>query len=172
MAIKPLVFIPGFPASELRQLSTGKTFFPPTAGDLLSDTKKRKLIRLLSGPDVPPGDIVAGPPIRSILKLGKLELGKRAEALYDLLRNSYQYTVDGGNNFRAIGWDWRQAIDAAKVKADVVAAVDELSAANGGARVVVLVHSTGGLVLRRLLEQTPSLAAKIEHILSLGIPWA
>src|SRR6185295_16731671 len=171
MAIKPLVFIPGLPGSELRQVSTGKTFFPPSPSDLISETKKKKLVRLLSGPDVPPGDIVAGQPIRS-LRLGKIELGKRAEALYDLLRNSYHYTIDGGNNFRAIGWDWRKAIDAPEVQADIVAAIDTLSAANDGARVVMLVHSTGGLVLRRLLEQQPRLVEKIEQILALGVPWA
>jgi len=171
MSIKPLVFIPGFPASELRQLSTGRAFFPPSLGDLLSDAKKAEIVRLLSGPDVPPGDIVPGEPIRSFLQIGKLEIGKLAASLYDILRTHYNYTIDSGDNFRHIGWDWRDAIDASRVQNDVAGKIEELSAANGGAKVVVLAHSTGGLILRRLLEQRPALTQKIEQILAFGIPW-
>ncbi|HEV8239466.1 MAG TPA: hypothetical protein VGS57_08875 [Thermoanaerobaculia bacterium] len=170
---KPLVFIPGFPASELLQVSQGnQRIFPPEIGDLLSDKKKEKLLELLEGPDVPPGDVVAGEPIRSVLKLGRLEIGKRAEALYEILRNSYGYTIHSGDNFRAVGWDWRGAVDAAAVQNEVRQRIVELSDRNGGAGVIVLIHSTGGLVLRRLLEQDPGLANRIEHILALGIPWA
>ena len=170
---KPLVFVPGFPASELLQVSQGnKRIFPPEIADLLSATKKEKLIRLLEGPDQPPGDIVAGEPIRSILKLGRLEIGKRAEALYELLRNDYGYTIHSGDNFRHVGWDWRGAVDAGAVQSDLRQKIVELSDRNGGAGVIVLIHSTGGLVLRRLLEQDPALASRIEHILALGIPWA
>jgi lecithin:cholesterol acyltransferase len=170
---KPLVFVPGFPASELLQVSqNNKRIFPPDLGDIVNANKKEKLLRLLEGPDQPPGDIVAGEPIRSILKLGRLEIGKRAEALYELLRNQYGYTIHSGDNFRAVGWDWRKAVDAAAVQNDLRQRIVELSQKNNGAKVVVLIHSTGGLVLRRLLEQDPALAGRIEHILALGIPWA
>jgi pimeloyl-ACP methyl ester carboxylesterase len=170
---KPLVFVPGFPASELLRVSQGnQPIFPPALGDVVNANRKERLLRLLEGPDQPPGDIVAGEPIRSILKLGRLEIGKRAEALYELLRNQYGYTIHSGDNFRAVGWDWRKAVDAAAVQNDVRQRIVELSDSNGGAGVIVLVHSTGGLVLRRLLEQDPALAGRIEHILALGVPWA
>src|SRR5262245_37727587 len=170
---KPLVFVPGFPASELLQVSQGnRLIFPPSLGDIVNANKKERLLRLLEGPDQPPGDIVAGEPVRSILKLGRLEIGKRAEALYELLRNEYGYTIHSGDNFRAVGWDWRKAVDAAAAQNDLRQRIVELSNKNGGAGVVVLIHSTGGLVLRRLLEQDPALAGRIEHILALGVPWA
>ena len=71
-----------------------------------------------------------------------------------------------------VGWDWRKAVDAQQVLADVSAAIDRLSGQNGGAKVVVVIHSTGGLVLRRCLELRPDLAERIEQVLSFGIPWA
>jgi len=169
---QPVVFIPGFPASELLQVSDGnRVIFPPTLQDLASSARKEEILDLLEGPDDPAGDIVAGEPIRSVLRLGRLEIGKRAQALYDLLRNNYGYTLHSGNNLRAIGWDWRRAVDDARVQQDVRDAIDELFDATG-TKVVALVHSTGGLVLRRLLEAQPLLAQRIEHILALGVPWA
>jgi pimeloyl-ACP methyl ester carboxylesterase len=165
VSIKPVVFIPGFPASELIQTSKNRTIFPPAPTDLLDKGKKEKLIRLLIGPDLPPGDIVAGQPIRHVLSVSK-----QAESLYDILRD-FGYTTRSGDNFAAIGWDWRLAVDHVKVQTDVVAAIDRLSQANAS-KVVVIAHSTGGLVLRRLLEMRPDVAGRIEQVLSFGIPWA
>ena len=166
MPLKPVVFIPGFPASELRQTSRRRTIFPPSLADLLDREKKKELLRLLAGPDVPPGDIVAGEPIR-----GVLEVAKQAQSLYDILRQHFGYTLQGGDDLAPVGWDWRLAIDHPKVQDGVVQAIDRLSQVHGR-KVVVLVHSTGGLVLRALLEQRPEVAAKIERILAFGVPWA
>ncbi|HVT61083.1 MAG TPA: hypothetical protein VHR45_22155 [Thermoanaerobaculia bacterium] len=166
MSLKPVVFIPGFPASELRLKATGEVIFPPALGDFLSAERKQQLIRLLTGPDDPPGSVVAGEPIRAVL-----DIAKQAQTLYDLL-NEYGYSTRGGTNFTPIGWDWRGAVDADQVLADVAGAIDALSAQNGGAPVVAIIHSTGGPVFRRCLELRPELAAKVEQILALGIPWA
>src|SRR5262249_45433003 len=107
MARKPILFIPGFPGSELLQQSTGRTIFPPSVGDLLTHQQKKEPLDLLVGPDNPPGDIVAGEPIRDVLGIAK-----QAQSLYDILRsNRYGYTTEGGDNFRPVGWDWRQAVD-------------------------------------------------------------
>lgn len=163
--LKPVVFIPGFPASELFQRSTGKTVFPPALSDLLNSDRKKKLVALLTRPDSTPPDIVAGQPIRRIL-----DIAKQAESLYDLLRQRYGYTIDGGDNFRAIGWDWRLGVDDTAVQTAIRDAITTLSAS--GQRVVVIIHSTGGLVFRRLLESEPQLAEKIEHIFAFGVPWA
>lgn len=164
MPQKPVVFIPGFPASELIQRSTGRTVYPPSLGDLANSDRKRRLVELLSGPD-PQRDLVAGEPIRRLL-----EIAKQAESLYDILRLRFGYTIDGGNNFRAIGWDWRHAVDDSVVLTAFANAITTLSAS--GSRVVVILHSTGGLVFRRLLETQPALVQHIEHVLSFGVPWA
>jgi pimeloyl-ACP methyl ester carboxylesterase len=165
MALKPVVFVPGFPASELKQKSKKRTIFPPSLGDLQDADRRKELIRLLSGPDDPPGDIVAGEPIR-----GVASVAKQAESLYDVLRD-FGYTTQDGTLLAPIGWDWRKAVDDAIVQADVAGAIERL-AADHGRRVIVIIHSTGGLVLRALLEARPQLAAKIERILAFGIPWA
>jgi hypothetical protein len=165
MAVKPVVFVPGFPASELRQRSTGRLLFPPALSDLLDPARKRELLRLLVGPDDPPGDVVAGEPIRDILGIAK-----QAQSLYDLLRD-FGYTPLDDDLFRPVGWDWRKAVDDPTVQDDLARAIDEL-ATRAGAPVVALVHSTGGLVFRRLLETRPELAARIEQVLAFGVPWA
>lgn len=165
MALKPVVFVPGFPASEIKQKSKNRTIFPPAIKDLTDDAKKKQLIRLLSGPDEPPGDIVAGEPIR-----GVLGVAKQAQSLYDVLRE-YGYTTQDGSLLAPIGWDWRKAVDDATVQADLAGAIERL-AQQQGRKVVVIIHSTGGLVLRALLEAKPQLASKIEQILAFGIPWA
>lgn len=139
MPLKPVVFIPGFPASELRLAATGEVLFPPPLGAFFDAAAKQRLIRLLTGPDVPPGSIVAGEPIRTVL-----DIAKQAQTLYDLLTNAFGYTTTGGTNFAPVGWDWRGAVDADRVRADVASAIESLSAQNGGAKVVAIVHSTGG----------------------------
>src|SRR6202035_737637 len=167
MPTKPVIFIPGFPASKLLQTSTNRTIFPPSIGDLLDGDKRRALIALLKGPDNPPGDIVAGEPIRDILGIAK-----QAQALYDILSGRYGYTIPGGDNFRPVGWDWRLAVDDPAVQAGALAAIRALRAANGGARVVVIAHSTGTLVARRLLETSPEAVDGIAQVIALGATWA
>lgn len=167
MPQKPVVFIPGFPASELHQKSKQRRIFPPDIGDLLDPDKKRKLVDLLAGPDNPPGDIEAGEPIRDVLGIAK-----QAESLYDILRSNYGYTIRSGDNFRPVGWDWRKAVDDSAVQQAALAAIAELRQANGNAKVVVIAHSTGSLVLRRLLETQPDAVEGIEQILSFGATWA
>ena len=163
--LKPIVFIPGLPASELVHRSTGRVIFPPSLRKMLSGSGRDKLTRLLT--DTGPADeLVAGEPIREVL-----EVAKQAQSLYDILRGRYGYTIHSGENFRAVGWDWRKGIDDGAVQSATVRAIDELHLANR-AKVVVIAHSTGGLVLRRLLEQQPAIAAKIEHVLAFGVPWA
>jgi pimeloyl-ACP methyl ester carboxylesterase len=165
MPLKPVVFVPGYPASELKQKSKSRTIFPPSLSVLQDKDRKKELIRLLSGPDDPPGDIVAGEPIR-----GVLGVAKQAQSLYDVLR-SYGYTTQDGSLLAPIGWDWRKAVDDAMVQADLAGSIEHL-AQQHARKVVVIIHSTGGLVLRALLEARPQLATKIEQILAFGVPWA
>lgn len=166
MPAKPVVFIPGFVASQLIQKSKNRVIFPPSVGDLLDKDKKQRLVRLLSGPDEPPGDIVAGEPIRGILNISK-----QAESLYDILRTYGYSTSEPDQFFAPVGWDWRLAVDHHDVVEASSAAIRRLADANG-VKVVVFIHSTGGLVFRRLLELQPDLAERIEHVFAFGIPWA
>ena len=165
MPLKPVVFVPGFPASELVRITSGRKVFPPEIGDL-DPSDKPKLIERLCAAGTPQDELKAGEPIRRVL-----EITKQAVSLYERLQE-YGYTIGSGDNFRAVGWDWRKGVDDVLVQAAVAGAIDELSQRNGGARVVVLVHSTGGLVFRALLEARPSLAAKIDQVLAFGVPWA
>jgi pimeloyl-ACP methyl ester carboxylesterase len=156
----PVLFIPGFPASELVD-DDSKAVFPPSLSTLANKTKKQRFIDTVT--DL--GQLRAGEPIRDVF----FGIEKQAQSLYDILR-LYGYSLGDPAQFRAIGWDWRRAIDDAKVQADVRDALTQM--ATNGRRALVIAHSTGGLVLRQLLEGSPGLATKISHVLALGVPWA
>lgn len=167
MPAKPVVFIPGFIASQLLQKSkNNRVIYPPSVADLLDKDRKKRLIRLICGPDEPPGDVVAGEPVRGILSISK-----QAESLYDILRSYGYSTAESDRFFAPVGWDWRLAVDHLLVREAASDAIRRLADANG-ARVVVFIHSTGGLVFRRLLELKPDLAERVEQVFAFGIPWA
>ena len=156
---KPILFIPGFPASELRDRTTGRIVFPPSLSTLIDPAKKAALIQTLI---TIPGNLVAGPPIRDVLGIAK-----QAQSLYDLLGGRYGYdTSELSDDFAAIGWDWRLSIgDAAVVKA-IADAVNRLPG-----EIVAIIHSTGGLVFRAFLEQRPDLISRFEQVMAFGVPW-
>ena len=172
--MKPVVFVPGLPGSELLDASTGERLFL-NLGLLISKTERQKLLPRLEGPNNPaqPDGVVAGLPIADVLDLPLFDVGKQAQSLYDILRR-LGYTglrPPFGSHFRAVGWDWRLPVDHAVVQGALAGAINELHAGTGD-RVVPIVHSTGGLVLRALLEAQPALVDKIDRVLSLGVPWA
>jgi Lecithin:cholesterol acyltransferase len=172
--MKPVVFVPGLPGSELLDAATGERLFL-NLGLLISKTARQKLLPRLEGPDNPtqPDGVVAGLPIADVLDLPLFDAGKQAQSLYDTLRRlGYTgFRPPFGSHFRAVGWDWRLPVDHAVVQGALAGAIDELHASTGD-RVVPIVHSTGGLVLRALLEAQPALVDKIDRVLSLGVPWA
>ena len=156
----PIVFIPGFPASELRN-ANGTTFFPPPSLQTLADpVKKKKFIETITDLN----QLTAGPPILHVL-----QIAKQAQSLYDIL-TSYGYSIANAAEFAPIGWDWRRAVDDPIVLGAVERAIDAFVSA--GAKPVVMIHSTGGLVLRRLLELRPAVIAKIAQIVAFAVPWA
>ena len=163
MSPKPIVFIPGFPASELWRKSPRRMLFPPGLDDIATTKKRERLIQELT--DVESDRIVAGQPIRRVMMIAK-----QAESLYDILRTRFGYTIEGGDNFRAVGWDWRRAVDDDFVHDQIRKSIKDLTSASGQ-KPVVVVHSTGGLVFRALIENDPSVAKSIESILALGVPW-
>jgi pimeloyl-ACP methyl ester carboxylesterase len=165
MPMKPVVFIPGFPASELWRITPRRMLFPPGLDDIATAGKREELIAQLCEVATPP-KVAAGQPIRRVMMIAK-----QAESLYDILRGRFGYTINSGDNFRAIGWDWRVAIDDSEVQREIREKIDALKQATKR-KVVVVLHSTGGLVFRRLLESDPALAGKVESIVAFGVPWA
>jgi pimeloyl-ACP methyl ester carboxylesterase len=161
---KPVLFIPGFPGTELIFKPENRRIFPPALSDLGDPTRKARVLDLLVSND--PG-VVPGEPIRDILGIAK-----QAATLYDLLRSNFGYdTSEFSTDFKHLGWDWRKAIDDPSTMDAVADAINTLFAANNNTRVVVMPHSTGGLVLRAVLEANPTLANKIDHIMALAVPW-
>jgi len=171
--MKPVVFVPGLPGSELLDATTGERLFL-NLGLLISKTARQKLLPRLEGPNDPtqPDGVVSGLPITDVLDLPLFDAGKQAQSLYDILRRlGYNgFRPPFGSHFRAVGWDWRLPVDHAVVQGALAGAIDELHTSTGD-RVVPIVHSTGGLVLRALLEAQPAQVDKIDRVLSLGVPW-
>lgn len=172
--MKPVVFVPGLPGSELLDATTGERLFL-NLGALVSKTARAALLPRLAGPDdlTQPDGVVAGLPIEDVFDLPLFDLGKQSQSLYDILRRlGYRgFRPPFGSHFRAVGWDWRLPVDHADVLRALAGAIDELHAGTGE-RVVPIIHSTGGLVLRALVESRPELVDKIDRVLSLGVPWA
>src|SRR5450759_218768 len=165
MARKPVIFIPGFPASELNNAQSGDAIFPPPLFQLLDPAKKAALLAEL---ETVPGDVEAGMPITSILG-GVMQ---EAQTIYNILSGQYGYDVSfASHDFIPIGWDWRQSISSDDTVQRIVDALNFLSPAKNG-DVVAILHSTGGLVLRAFLDKKPEYAACFEQVLTFGIPWA
>lgn len=164
MARKPVIFIPGFPASELHDGASGLTVFPPSLTTLLDSAKKQKFIGEVI--DVP-GALIAGPPITTILGIAK-----QAQSLYDIMGGHFGYDTSGVNpmEFAPIGWDWRKSISDGEVQRDIRDVLDLVSP-NKTRNVVAILHSTGGLVFRAFLEANPSYARCFEQVLAFGVPW-
>src|SRR5215213_9412383 len=101
----PVVFIPGYPSSKLK--FQGRTIFPPSIGDLLDPPARHQIVQLLSDPRDVDDPVQPSEPIRSVLSISK-----QADALYDLLSGKFGYEIAvEGNEFRAVGWDWRKSVD-------------------------------------------------------------
>src|SRR5580765_4917721 len=153
---KPIVFIPGFPASELRD-GQGNTVFPPSLGTLANAAKKQAFFDAML--DIP-GQLVAGPPIRSVLGIAK-----QAQSLYDLL-GGYGYAIPGPD-FTPVGWDWRLGVDADVTLDAAAKAINDFAPR----KVIAILHSTGALVFRALLAKRPAVAANIEQVVAFGGAW-
>jgi len=151
---KPTIFIPGFPASELHDKNTGEKLFPPPSLDQAAEIVKR----LVDHPD----DAEAGPPILDKIK----RFAPAASTLYTLL-NGFGISQANGN-FTPIGWDWRRSIASDDTVTRIKKAVDDLTAQG---KIVAVVHSTGGLVLRAFLQKRPDYVDRFEQVLAFGVPW-
>jgi hypothetical protein len=175
---KPVVFIPGLPGSHLLDEVSRKRLFLDVPDSFDSPNLER-----LRGPDIlnSSDGVTAGAPVGEIEVTGALgqvlaffvDL-KRAASFYDLLRPLYS-PGDFADHSVRFGWDWRRPVWDPITQDALARAILVLRARLGP--VVVVAHSTGGLVLRHLLEDDtqplhdPVLAA-IDHIIAFGVPWA
>src|ERR1051326_7568035 len=143
---KPTIFIPGFPASELHDSNTGEKLFPPPLTNI--GGALQKLVQV-------PGDVIAGPPIAD--KIPKI--APAASTLYKILGD---YGISEANgNFIPIGWDWRLSVASDDTVARVKAAVDQLTPQG---KIVAVIHSTGGLVLRGFGGPSPPRAGRVRPL--------
>ena len=166
---RPGLFVPGFPGTHLRKVATDDFIFLDVSALLF---RRAEILPDLLGPDdLDDASVVAAHPIRTALRLLVFDLAKQADSLYDVLR-SIGYTTPGPNDFfREVGWDWRKPVDDVRVQRDLEDAVLDLER-HAGRKPVAIVHSTGGLVLRALLEAKPGLADHLASVIAFGVPWA
>jgi len=175
---KPVVFIPGLPGSDLRDEESGRRVFLEVPESFRLPLRER-----LKGPDILnlSDGVVPGVPVAEIKISGAFgsvlafftDL-KRAASLYDILRPLYAAGTFS-DQCTPFGWDWRRPVWDEGTQDDLAAAILALRARHGP--VVVIAHSTGGLVLRHLLEddshaQHAEVLAAIDHVLAFGVPWA
>jgi hypothetical protein len=157
---RPVVFVPGLPASELFRVTAAgreRVFLklPPDVP------------RLLGPDDLAAGDgVEAGAPLPKI-KIGFLDLAKFADSLYAELRDL------GATHVEKVGWDWRRPVwddHPGQVQERIGQAIDRAFAAGGP--VLLVCHSTGGLAARWFLENSPaSVRPKIGAVAAFGVPW-
>ena len=159
---RPVVFVPGLPASELFRIDANgrKKVFIKLPPDVSS----------LSGPeDLDAGDdVVAGRPVPKV-KIGLLDLAKFAQSLYDRLEG----LGVAGPLLERVGWDWRRPLwdsHPGQVLERIEQAIDR--AFDAGGPVVLISHSTGGLAVRWYLEHAPDrMRGRIAALVSFGVPW-
>lgn len=168
---KPVIFLPGFPASGLHHTTLGRDIFPPSLPDLV--TNRQLTVSRLIGPDDPDAEqtVTTNGVIRKVSVLG-FEISREADTLFHILRRM-GYTE--GEDFRPIPWDWRLPVSHRTVRERIRTTVDDLHREYGP--VVVLAHSTGGLVIRSVLETLSAQdggrwAAKVDHVVAMAVPWA
>lgn len=177
MAIsRPVIFIPGFPATDLavRQPDGDQRKIFARVTLLTQPGPKAEVLRLLRGPANPDADdgIVPVQPIRRALRLlDVVDLAKQAESLYEVLKAIGYDTRRRNDFFSPFGWDWRRPVDATATRAALAAELRRLHE-RSGREAVAIVHSTGGLVLRALLEIEPDLARHLHAVVAFGVPWA
>jgi hypothetical protein len=168
MVTRPVVFVPGLPGSHLKKAATGDLIFLDVSALLFH--RDRILPDLMGPDDLSDRSVVPAHPIRSAAKFLVFDLAKQAQSLYDVLRSIGYETVEPNSLFEALGWDWRKPVDDDLVRSSLRSAILRLEH-DSGRKPVAIVHSTGGLVLRAVLEAEPELADHLDGVIAFGVPW-
>ncbi|HVS16342.1 MAG TPA: hypothetical protein VMV46_20695 [Thermoanaerobaculia bacterium] len=177
----PVLFVPGLPGTHLHERDAtvadqrGTKIFVNPVLFLPNSQRKREVAGLLEGPadlNAAPDPVVSGEPVAVALQLLFFDLVKRAQSLYDTVRGL-------GASIEGFGWDWRRPVWDAPMLARLEARVRALAAdpANPTGQVTLIAHSTGGLVVRRLLEERhaahdAAFLQLVRRVIGFGVPWA
>lgn len=162
---RDVIYVPGLPASELYSVGPAggrKKIYPRSLRRLLELFGKKLDTRLL-GPQRldDPDPVEAGEPIDRTRLL--VVDAKYARSLYDLLIDECGLTEA---RIHKVGWDWRRP--AADPRAEQRLAAVIRKAPRGS---VLVLHSTGGLLARYVLEKHPSLCGRLGAVMAFGVPW-
>lgn len=168
MVTRAVVFVPGFPGSHLKKVATGDFVFLDVSALLFH--RDRVLPDLMAPDDLSDRSVVAAHPIEAGARFLVFDLAKKARSLYEVLGAIGYDTVQPNPLFEAVGWDWRKPVDDAVVRSSLRSAILRLEH-DSGRRATAIVHSTGGLVLRALLEDEPDLAEHLDGVVAFGVPW-
>ena len=175
---KPVLFIPGYPGSDLYELDKNNS---GTLNKIWAELTGPKDAKKLYGPIKPDSfdNIFAPWAVRFKSKHLKIDVHT---SLFEFLEENLGYQWAHPAHFGPsstetslyipMGWDWRLPISHMQTHYKVGKYIEDLqSLTNEG--VVVIVHSTGGLLFRTWLEQSarPSQIMKIDHVICIGVPW-
>ncbi len=165
---RPVIYVPGLPGSHLLDRDSGRKIFLNIPA-LLSPTRRKEVLHRLRGPDnlQTADSVIAGEPIRRTARLLLFDIAKQADSLYDILERV-------GIEVKRFGWDWRRPVWDGPMLTKLHDQIVQMNQ-DSGLPVTLIAHSTGGLVVRRLLEekgQDVAFLDRIERVIGFGVPWA
>ncbi len=175
-----IVFLPGFPGTEIMDAASDAGVpsrsrrFPPSLSLVLSLGDRWATSLLPTSDDSASERYPSGPPIEYVFEQGRqLRMGSAARTLYKLFQRELHLPIDDPRRLARFGWDWRHRVDCSETRARLIRVLQSMNREHG---IIIVCHSTGGLVVRDLLERQGALSneliASIRCVIGLGVPWA
>jgi pimeloyl-ACP methyl ester carboxylesterase len=161
----PLVLIPGFMGSELLDAGTRQGVWVYPAWDVLHLTA---FLGVLTLQPQPPPDLrmIPGGPLDTIEADGFIhyEVYTRFRR-WALAKSDWGLGLDPATYYE-FGYDWRKGIG------EAAARLDALLQTIASARVTLVAHSQGGLVVSKLFQMRPASVGKVAKVVAIGCPFA
>ncbi len=162
---RDVIFVPGLPGSELFAPGPqgGRTKIFVRVLRRLGERLLWKVDPRLLGPNVltDPDPVEAGDPVEKT-RILIVDL-KQARRLYEILRGECGLAR---RQIHKVGWDWRRPAADGRASHELTAAIQ---AAPVGS--VLIVHSTGGLIVRSVLAANRALCNRLSAVVAFGVPW-
>lgn len=169
--LPPVVIIPGFSGTEFIHKDTGEVRWVDIAEQVKSQTDDfLDVLKLQDDSKTSEdGSWLSG------LVIEKIDLPHPAQDIdfYDSLKKSLMSLGYKENaNLFLFGYDWRRDLANNGWPSDLVSTETKLNnlISNINNRVVLITHSTGGLIASQYI-QNPAQASKIQSLISLASPW-